>query len=72
MEKEQRRRAEKEALEQRKIDDEMREVGTIWKQYTCLFYPYVSSPPLPSGKTPTKKIELSHYSDGAVCPLHWQ
>ena len=33
MEKEQRRRAEKEALEQRKIDDEMREVGTVWKKY---------------------------------------
>ena len=33
VEKEQRRRAEKEALEQRKIDDEMREVGTVWKKY---------------------------------------
>ena len=45
MEKEQRRRAEKEALEQRKIDDEMREVGIIWKQYTVSVYSLVPRPP---------------------------
>ena len=45
-EKEQRRKAEREAVEQRKIDDEMREVGT--QTHIAMFPGSPSLPPSPT------------------------
>lgn len=85
VEKEHRKRAEKEALEQRKLDEEMREVG--WTKvvgflfsfsckkhsFFCKFWQINSLLVPTAGKTSAAKAELSHHPDGAVRSLHeWQ
>lgn len=86
VEKEHRKRAEKEALEQRKLDEEMREVGRlkvtillfcfpckVCKMFKSALLELVTMLVPTAGKTSTAKAELPHHTDGAVRSLHeWQ
>lgn len=81
VEKEHRKRAEKEALEQRKLDEEMREVPLGLEALSFLSYllkkknismtiwcaKIVFSL---SGQAAAAQTEFPHHSDRVICPLH--
>lgn len=74
VERETRRRLEKEAEEQRKMDVELIEVRKYWVILKNMFlyfhfseYFYIA---LISGKTSTKEIKFPYYSNRIICSFH--
>ena len=67
VEKEQRRKAEKEAMEQHKLNEEMREVRVVVYACMCLL---VLSIVHFTGKKTAEEAQLPNYSDRTVCPFH--
>ncbi len=65
VEREQRKKAEKEAMEQRKRDDEMREVGSLQRIIVFNFISRVFLS-LPSGKETATQAEFPNNTDGIV------
>lgn len=73
VERETRKRLEKEAEEQRKMDVELIEVRRFYFcEHTFLFFPKIFSYIIAFviGKASTKKIELSHHSNRTICSFY--